>query len=286
MTVPTLILIGESDDWTPAEACRKLVDGQDDLGMTRLKRGDSPPNQLRVYPNAYHGLTFQTFASRSTILDTTLSSTRWRPISPATRFESFYGRFLRDGEHRAASRACGGAQAPAPAAPAGNRGGGRTGTAAQGGPHAHQKPDGGGKPRMGGGQREPRHDLQGGPSQAEEGVSPGPRARHSHPGALGAYHAFAHPKDTKSRRSERPLLDRASTYVPPTWQNGTRCRFASSQAQLSSWPNPHSTRGAAAARIPRFRALALFGRRPLERVDSPAIPASENLHKLGSQAAV
>jgi len=153
-------------------------------------------------------------------------------------------------------------------------------------PARASKTDGGGKPRMGGGQREPRHDLQGGPSQAEEGVSPGPRARHSHPGALGAYHAFAHPKDTKSRRSERPLLDRASTYVPPTWQNGTRCRFASSQAQLSSWPNPHSTRGAAAARIPRFRALALFGRRPLERVDSPAIPASENLHKLGSQAAV
>lgn len=54
MTVPTLILIGESDDWTPAEACRKLVDGQDDLGMTRQK-GDSLPIQLMVYPNAYHG---------------------------------------------------------------------------------------------------------------------------------------------------------------------------------------------------------------------------------------
>jgi len=73
------------------------------------------------------------------------------------------------------------------------------------------------------------------------------------------------------------LLDRTSTYVPPTWQNGSRCRFASSQAHLSSWPNPHSTRGTAAAHIPRFRALALFGRRPLERVDNPTIPASENL---------
>ena len=38
---------------------------------------------------------------------------------------------------------------------------------------------------------------------------------------------------------------------------------------------PHSEQPA--ARIPRFRALALFGRRALERVDSPAIPASENL---------
>ena len=35
--------------------------------------------------------------------------------------------------------------------------------------------------------------------------------------------------------------------------------------------------------IPRFRALALFGRRPLERVDSPTIPASENLHTSGSR---
>ena len=33
MTVPALILTGESDDWTPAEACRKLVNGQDDWGF-------------------------------------------------------------------------------------------------------------------------------------------------------------------------------------------------------------------------------------------------------------
>jgi hypothetical protein len=95
--------------------------------------------------------------------------------------------------------------------------------------------------------------------------------------------AQSQPKNTKSRRLKRSLLDRASTYVPPTWQNGSRCRFASSQAHLRSWPNPHSTRGTTAAHIPRFRALALFGRRPLERVDSPAIPASENLHKTGSR---
>src|SRR6266478_7678494 len=31
-------------------------------------------------------------------------------------------------------------------------------------------------------------------------------------------------------------------------------------------------------RFPRFRALALFGRRPKERVDSLVMPASENLH--------
>jgi len=88
MTVLTLILIGESDDWTPAEACRKLVDGQDDLGMTRQKGGQSA-EPAQGLPERVSWFDFPSLRSRSTILDTTLSSTRWRPISPATRFESF-----------------------------------------------------------------------------------------------------------------------------------------------------------------------------------------------------
>jgi hypothetical protein len=36
--------------------------------------------------------------------------------------------------------------------------------------------------------------------------------------------------------------------------------------------------------FPRFRALALFGRRPQERVDSVVIPASKNLHKKATSA--
>jgi hypothetical protein len=35
--------------------------------------------------------------------------------------------------------------------------------------------------------------------------------------------------------------------------------------------------------FPRFRALALFGRRPQERVDSVVIPASKNLHRSRSR---
>ena len=34
---------------------------------------------------------------------------------------------------------------------------------------------------------------------------------------------------------------------------------------------------------PRFRALALFGRRLSERVDSFVTPASENLHTIGRE---
>jgi dienelactone hydrolase len=54
MTVPTLILTGESDDWTPADACHKLANGEDELGMSRQK-GEGTPIRLIVYPNAYHG---------------------------------------------------------------------------------------------------------------------------------------------------------------------------------------------------------------------------------------
>jgi dienelactone hydrolase len=51
MTVPTLILIGERDDWT--EACRKMVEGRDDWGLSRQKGGGAPV-RLVVYPDAYH----------------------------------------------------------------------------------------------------------------------------------------------------------------------------------------------------------------------------------------
>src|SRR5260221_4295813 len=37
MTVPTLILIGELDDWGTADACRKMVAGEDDMGISRQK---------------------------------------------------------------------------------------------------------------------------------------------------------------------------------------------------------------------------------------------------------
>jgi dienelactone hydrolase len=51
MTVPTLILIGERDDWT--EACRNMVDGRDDWGLSRQK-GKGAPVRLIVHPGAYH----------------------------------------------------------------------------------------------------------------------------------------------------------------------------------------------------------------------------------------
>ncbi len=53
MTVPTLILIGELDDWSPAVECRNLVEGRDDFGISRRK-GEGKAISLVVYPGARH----------------------------------------------------------------------------------------------------------------------------------------------------------------------------------------------------------------------------------------
>jgi dienelactone hydrolase len=53
VTAPALILIGEKDDWTPADDCRKLVAGESEIGISREK-GEGPPIKLIVYPGAYH----------------------------------------------------------------------------------------------------------------------------------------------------------------------------------------------------------------------------------------
>lgn len=45
LTAPTLILIGEADDWTPAATCRQLA---------ALTRREGAPIELQVYPGAYH----------------------------------------------------------------------------------------------------------------------------------------------------------------------------------------------------------------------------------------
>ena len=44
--IPTLILIGDLDDWTPAEHCSDAIAGWGNEG---------PPIELVVYPGAYHG---------------------------------------------------------------------------------------------------------------------------------------------------------------------------------------------------------------------------------------
>ena len=62
MTVPTLILIGELDDWTPAEECRNLAEGRDDWGISR-EAGQGIPIEIIVYPGAHHDFDAPKFAT-------------------------------------------------------------------------------------------------------------------------------------------------------------------------------------------------------------------------------
>ena len=88
MTVPTLILIGERDDWGTANACRKMVAGEDDLGMSRQKGGGATV-RLIVYPGAYSG-----FDNRPSRRQWSSSSITWNTmnkqlINRSRRSESF-----------------------------------------------------------------------------------------------------------------------------------------------------------------------------------------------------
>jgi dienelactone hydrolase len=67
MTVPTLILIGASDDWTPAEDCRDMVEGRDGFGISREK-GLGVPAKLVIYPGAYHAFDVPTLQIPRTYL--------------------------------------------------------------------------------------------------------------------------------------------------------------------------------------------------------------------------
>jgi dienelactone hydrolase len=53
LNVPTLILIGELDDWTPAKDCELWMKRRADRGA---------PVKLVVYPGAYHAFNVPAFA--------------------------------------------------------------------------------------------------------------------------------------------------------------------------------------------------------------------------------
>ena len=58
LTAPTLILIGERDDWAIPDACRKLAAHESDIGITRVN-GTGAPVDLIVYPDATHAFDFK-----------------------------------------------------------------------------------------------------------------------------------------------------------------------------------------------------------------------------------
>ena len=67
MTVPTLILVGELDDWAPAKECRNLAEARDDWGISREK-GKGIPIEITVYPGAHHDFDVPNFTTAVTVL--------------------------------------------------------------------------------------------------------------------------------------------------------------------------------------------------------------------------
>ena len=108
-----------------------------------------------------------------------------------------------------------------------------------------------------------------------------------------------HRPRTNRSRSRSAGNARTRARCPILLRSHRKCRFLSSRQplsrrtprqnnpqtapfqihQVSPRPNPHSVRGTAPHPPPRFRALALFGRRPHQHVDSPVMPATKNLHR-------
>src|SRR5205085_10443566 len=59
IAVPTLILVGERDDWTPARDCRNLAEGRSTTWTAR-NPDDARKVHLVVYPDAHHGFDMTT----------------------------------------------------------------------------------------------------------------------------------------------------------------------------------------------------------------------------------
>jgi dienelactone hydrolase len=59
MAVPTLVMVGARDQQT-LDACRKMAEGEDDMGISR-QRGVGAPIQLVVLPDAYAGFDMPAF---------------------------------------------------------------------------------------------------------------------------------------------------------------------------------------------------------------------------------
>jgi len=82
MAVPTLVLIGELDDWTPAKACQAMAEGRSDIGLSREK-GDRSMVSLILYPGVYHSF-------NAPVL---------RPLTPGVRFMNHWLEYNADADN-------------------------------------------------------------------------------------------------------------------------------------------------------------------------------------------
>ena len=99
MSVPTLILIGERDDWGTADACRKMVAGEDDVGISRQK-GEGAEVRLIVYPDAYFGFDIPTLKKPIEFLGHHLEFNQLAADQSAEALRDFLDTTVRDASNR------------------------------------------------------------------------------------------------------------------------------------------------------------------------------------------
>jgi hypothetical protein len=121
-------------------------------------------------------------------------------------------------------------------------------------------------------------------------MRPSPPINDRNSGRLLADSAHARISVRDSPPIARPILSRHAQIArshrrtrPCLAENRSPQPLRSSLLEPELAAKSHSARCSAAPYLPRFRALALFRRRPQVRVDSFVIPASETLHKTGSR---
>jgi dienelactone hydrolase len=93
LTVPALIMIGDLDDWTPAEGCRLLAEGGDDYGVSRRREG--APIKLIVYPGAWHAFDAPTLKTPRELLGHHLEYNQTAADQSAVALHAFLDAMLR-----------------------------------------------------------------------------------------------------------------------------------------------------------------------------------------------
>ncbi len=90
MTAPTLVIVGENDDWQPADACRAMAAHESQIGITRTAGG--APVTLVVLPGATHS--FDTLGAGGHYLGHLIRPTPAQRGRPRTRCGRSYAENL------------------------------------------------------------------------------------------------------------------------------------------------------------------------------------------------
>jgi dienelactone hydrolase len=96
MTAPSLVLIGELDDWTPAAACRDMAAGRTGTFGPPREPADRSKVELVVYPDTHHSFVASELSDGIRLYGHWLQYNEAAARDAANRVRSFFGRTLGD----------------------------------------------------------------------------------------------------------------------------------------------------------------------------------------------